>query len=173
MLIRLATADDAPRWQALRLEALQAHPDAFGSSYAEECAMSLATVQGRLTDPLNRVWLAEMDGELLGTATARREGIAKAAHRTNLFAMYVAPTARGRGLARQLLDAVIGSARDTLAADYLQLAVSCHNAAACALYQRAGFEIEGRRRDALRVGERQFDEYHMVLDLRASKEATP
>lgn len=167
-MIRRATADDAANWFALRLAALQAHPDAYGSSFAEECTMPLTTVIGRLTDPLNRVWVVEEHGQLIGTATARREGFAKGAHRTNLFAMYVKPEARQRGLGKQLVQAVIGSARHDLAADWLQLTVACQNIAAIKLYQALGFTITGQQHDAMRVDGQSIDEYQMALDLRAT-----
>lgn len=166
MLIRLATPLDAPAWFALRLEALAAQPEAFGSSHAEECSMPLSTVEARLGDPLNRIWVAEQDGVLLGSATARREGFAKSAHRTNLFAMYVKPAARRQGIARRLLDALIHSARHDLAADWLQLSVVSSNQAALALYRQRGFAAWGCQPDALRVDGRSYDETQLVLDLR-------
>ncbi|PHV12303.1 GNAT family N-acetyltransferase [Chitinimonas sp. BJB300] len=171
MLIRLAIQEDATAWHALRLEALQANPESFGSSYDEERDMPLGNIAARLTDPLNRVWVAEENGELLGTATARREGMAKSAHRTNLFAMYVAPHVRQQGLGRQLAQAVINSARDDLETDWLQLSVTCDNLAACQLYIQLGFVNMGFQPDALRIDGQSFDEYHMVLDLRAATEA--
>ncbi|QDQ28979.1 GNAT family N-acetyltransferase [Chitinimonas arctica] len=169
MLIRLASGDDAALWQAIRLEALQNHPEAFGSSYQEERDMPLATVAAKLIDPLNRVWVAEEGGQLLGTATARRESAAKARHRTSLFAMYVVPSARQRGIGRQLVEAVIRSARDELEADWLQLGVERNNQAAFTLYQRLGFVSWGCEPDSLRVNGQSYDEYHMALDLRATR----
>ncbi|WP_269530931.1 GNAT family N-acetyltransferase [Chitinimonas sp. BJYL2] len=166
MLIRLATAADAQPWQAMRLEALAAHPEAYGSSVAEEAGFSPDVVAARLTDPLNRVWVAERDGELIATATARREMSHKARHRCNLFAMYVKPASRGQGVASQLVDAIKRSARTELGADWLQLSVQTGNVAAVALYARAGFVVWGTERDSLRVGEAHYDEYHMALDLR-------
>ncbi|MGQ5525368.1 GNAT family N-acetyltransferase [Chitinimonas sp. PSY-7] len=171
MLIRLATDADATRWHTLRLEALQTNPEAFGSSYEEERDMSPATLAARFNDPLNCIWVAEETDQLLGTATARREAFVKSAHRTNLYAMYVTPKARHRGLGRQLAQAAITSARNNLGADWLQLSVNCDNLAACQLYIQLGFVNMGFRPDSLRIDNQSFDEYHMALDLRATPEA--
>jgi RimJ/RimL family protein N-acetyltransferase len=44
----------------------------------------------------------------------------------------------------------------------LELTVMTHNEAAVRLYQRRGFEIEGTRRHAMKIGDRVVDEYYMA-----------
>ncbi|MGE3812206.1 MAG: ribosomal protein S18-alanine N-acetyltransferase [Candidatus Nanopelagicales bacterium] len=58
----------------------------------------------------------------------------------------VAPRAQGRGLGRELLDALVDEAR-ARGCTQLFLEVLHTNDAAVRLYERAGFESQGRRRD--------------------------
>lgn len=58
----------------------------------------------------------------------------------------VAPRSQGRGLGRQLLDALLDEARRR-GCTQVFLEVLDTNEAAIALYERAGFERQGRRRD--------------------------
>ena len=57
----------------------------------------------------------------------------------------VAPSARRRGVGRQLMDALLSAARET-DSDSVFLEVRESNVAARSLYEKAGFEQEGRRK---------------------------
>jgi RimJ/RimL family protein N-acetyltransferase len=65
--------------------------------------------------------------------------------------------AAGRGLGGALLDRVDEWARKT-GVTRLELTVMAHNERALRLYTRQGYEIEGRRRNSLRVGGDYVDE---------------
>ena len=58
----------------------------------------------------------------------------------------VAPRSQGRGLGRHLLEALTAEA-ERRGCTQLFLEVRVDNHAAIALYQRSGFELQGRRRD--------------------------
>jgi ribosomal protein S18 acetylase RimI-like enzyme len=98
----------------------------------------------------------------------RHEGT-KRRHKALVWGMYVAPEARGRGIGRALLAGVIAQARAWPGVEQLQLGVMTENAAARALYRSVGFEVFGVERRSLRVGTRDLDEEHMVLDLGAER----
>jgi ribosomal-protein-alanine N-acetyltransferase len=68
-----------------------------------------------------------------------------AADEAEILTLCVAPAARRMGLGARLLDAALSAARDAGAAK-LFLEVSARNAAARALYAKAGFTQLGRRR---------------------------
>lgn len=55
----------------------------------------------------------------------------------------------GRGIGRRLLDAVLDYADNWLGLIRLELSVNVDNAPALRLYERAGFEIEGRERQSI------------------------
>lgn len=62
-----------------------------------------------------------------------------------LARLWVDPAARGAGLGLRLIEAVADWAREN-GARSLELSVTANNAAAAALYARAGFTETGRRR---------------------------
>ena len=60
-----------------------------------------------------------------------------------MVSVYVAPSHRGSGLARQMLDAVAAWARGEAGLDRLHLYVHEHNPRAAAFYRRYGFTETG------------------------------
>ena len=75
--------------------------------------------------------------------------------------LMVHPDFQGRGIGRALLDAALDIADNWLMLKRVELTVFTDNARAVALYQSAGFEVEGTRRmGAIRDGA-YVDEYYM------------
>lgn len=165
--IRILNREDASAYQAVRLRALQEHPEAFGSSYEEEVSRSLELVGERLAanHPYQVMFGAFVDGTLVGTLHFFREERAKKNHRVNLGAMYVAPEARSRGIGRALIEAVIAHARTQTGIRHIILAVTVGNHAARYLYRSAGFVSWGIDPDYIRVGELFYDIEWMALRL--------
>ena len=89
-----------------------------------------------------KIWVVrpEPNAEPVGFALAWH-----AADEVHLLDLAVDPGARRRGVARQLVGAVLGYAREARARLVL-LEVRASNAAAIALYQSAGFSENGVRR---------------------------
>jgi GNAT superfamily N-acetyltransferase len=135
---------DWPIHRLLRLQALQESPEAFATTYAEQADRPDASWAGRLAEaaasghelPL----LAELDGQPVGLAWARVD--AANASAIEVFQVWVAPAARGRGIAAELLRAAIAWARERGAGTVL-LDVTPGDTAAVRLYLRAGFRNVG------------------------------
>jgi RimJ/RimL family protein N-acetyltransferase len=150
--------DQAGVYREIRLEALRLHPDAFGASFEDEAAQPLSFFEQRMT--ANMIF-GGFDGDvLLGTAGFRPETGAKRMHKALLWGMYVRPIARGTGLARRLVEAVIDHAKDRV--ELLQLAVVADNLGAQRLYVSLGFEPFGTEPRSLKVDGRYLDEVLMV-----------
>ncbi|WP_417309019.1 GNAT family N-acetyltransferase [Devosia sp.] len=157
---RLGPADlDA--YRAIRLEALLAAPMAFGSDHGREVALSDADWRHRLEH--DHVFGAFAAGRLVGTSTFFADVAEKMRHRGHLVAVYVRDDARGMGVGRALVDAVIAVARSQVLQLYLSVTVG--NDAALRLYEAAGFEIYGTDPRALRIDGQFYDEHLMVLRL--------
>jgi ribosomal protein S18 acetylase RimI-like enzyme len=90
------------------------------------------------------MWVLDEGGETVGYL-ALQESVPGVLS----LAMVILPAQRGRGGGRALLDAALEHAR-AAGAHKISLEVWVDNARAIALYARAGFEVEGLRRDHYR-----------------------
>jgi ribosomal protein S18 acetylase RimI-like enzyme len=162
--IRRLNAADAAALQMLRLEALQAAPDAFSSSHDEEAARPrewFATVAGS-TGP-DAVFGAFSADRLVGMAGFVVSTKAKQRHKGTLVGLYVQPSFRRLGAARRLLDAVIGHAAGCVM--LLHATVTASNSAALALYRQSGFVRFGTEPKAILVDGKFYDDDLLILDL--------
>ena len=164
---------DAAAFKTLRLAALRECPTAFSSSYEEECDVPLAEAAQRLAPNLDRaIFGAFEDHALVATVGLQREGRRKLAHKAIIWGVYVAPSFRGRGIGRRLLERALAHARSMPDLLQVTLGVNIENKAAIALYESVGFERFGLERGFLRVDGVLHDELHMVLTL-APREQGP
>lgn len=156
MLVRRLAPDDATAYRALMLSAYRDHPDAFTSSYEERAAQPADWWAWRLAPgdaAAQRVFGAFVADRLVGAAGWQREDRSKTAHRAELFGMFVAAEARGRGAGRALVDAVLADLRTTPGMLTVRLTVTDGNGSAERLYARCGFVRIGVEPMAVRVGE--------------------
>ena len=175
MRIRELTEADLDAYWALRLRALREEPEAFGSAYEESKDRPLADVAARLRTIaeagnfiLGAYEYSDDDGQpgerLLGIVAFERAPGKKNRHIGDIFQMYVASEARGKGYGRALMEALIARARALDGLEQLILAVVTTNAAAIALYRALGFEVYGVQRKALKLADDHYlDEQLMVL----------
>ena len=166
IVIRALDERDAASWHELRLRALREDGPAFLATHDEDARLSIADIAARLqpADPANAAFGA-FDGErLVGSAVVRRQERVKARHRGLLFAMYVAPEARRRGVGEAIVRRAIEHAR-AHELEQLELAVAITSHAARRLYERAGFVRTGRVPRAQRERGGLVDEDEMVLAL--------
>ncbi len=141
MEVRRLQPQEWEAYRAIRLQALEDAPDAFGATLAEAQAWPLDEWQARLvraqTSGIDCPLGAEVDGELAGLCWAKVD--AQDPDLVNLYQMWVAPAARGQGVAGALLDRAVAWAR-ARGARRMQLGVNCANTGAVRLYERAGFK---------------------------------
>lgn len=166
LVIRRLRPDEGAAYRAIRLRALADAPDAFCSTLAEEEARPPDSWSARLDNAarsgIDCPLVAERDGDMLGMVWAKVD--AADADTVNLFQMWVAPECRGQGVAHALLMGAVDWAR-ARGARTVGLGVNCANAAAVALYRRAGFGILGEAYPM--AGEAGRMEYAMRLQLGA------
>jgi len=157
-LIRPLRADEAALYRDIRLEALRLHPDAFSAAFEQEAAQPLSFFERRLTG--NTVFAGFLGQGVTGIAGFMPEAGTKRAHKGHLWGMYVRPAARGTGLARQLVEAVLEHAQDRV--ELVQLSVIAGNVPAHRLYASLGFTPYGLEQRALKVDGNYLDEVLMV-----------
>ena len=161
-VVRRLTAEDADAYRALRLEGLSLHPEAFGASYAVDARRTLAEWRERLTE--RAIFGAFWAESLVGTAGLYRDRAEKTRHKAVLVGVFVRDEARGDGLGRALVEAVIAEARGK--AEQLLATVGADNEGARRLYEDLGFTTWGLQPRSLKIGERYVDEAELVLFLR-------
>ncbi|MBV8650367.1 MAG: GNAT family N-acetyltransferase, partial [Alphaproteobacteria bacterium] len=144
--IRLLQPDDAEAYRAIRLEALEHSPEAFGSMFEVEVTYPLDYFAERLRS--NAVFGAWRDGTLLGMAGFRRENGPKYGHKGALWGVYVKPAGRGTGTARALIERLIEHARTQV--ELIELVVVRTNEPARRLYASLGFTEYGLEKQALK-----------------------
>ncbi|MGF6228512.1 GNAT superfamily N-acetyltransferase [Inquilinus ginsengisoli] len=154
-VIRQLGPADAAAYREIRLEGLERHPEAFGSTYEAEAALSPEEFVRRVVEV--PTFAAERDGRLLGLVGLARESGVKRRHRGTLIRMYVRPEARGSGAADALVEAVLDHARSE-GLDAVLLAVITEAEPARRLYERHGFKVYGVEPGALRIGDRAYDD---------------
>jgi RimJ/RimL family protein N-acetyltransferase len=150
LVIRPPAAEDAQR----ALEMLN-DPDVRQWNPTRECP-DLETAEAWLhdgadwSDGSHATWSAidRASGLMVGNvslfAIERDDKVAKIGYRVH-------PDARGRGVARQMVDAVTRWAFESRGLMRVQLEHSVHNAASCRVAEAAGFVYEGTARSAYAV----------------------
>ncbi|MFO1259114.1 MAG: GNAT family N-acetyltransferase [Gammaproteobacteria bacterium] len=157
--IRLLQSSDLQIWKTIRLEAVKAYPEAFGSSYEEESLYTEDDFKRGLTE--SDIFGVFSKNDLIGTVGFFKLKPLKMQHRGTMFGMYIKPEHRGHGAAAQLIQAIISHARQNVL--QLHCRVVSENEIAIKFYQKYGFQIYGTEPRALKVDEKFHDEHLMVL----------
>ena len=155
-MIRILSPSDAAEFRRIRLQALVAHPEAFGSTEREEIGKA-ATYAARLAPSAHPdAIFGCFDCEhLSGIAGFFRHLGEKRCHRGHLWGVYVEPEARRAGRAESLVRAVLDHARHHV--EIVELSVASRSGAAVRLYQKLGFVIYGVESQAIKIDGRYSD----------------
>jgi ribosomal protein S18 acetylase RimI-like enzyme len=148
--VRGLSPDEWAIWRILRLAALAEAPYAFGSQLADWQGEGDREDRwrGRLSIPGSYNVVATLDDEPVGMASGvptADDGVVE------LISMWVAPTARGRGVGDALVREVERWGR-CVGARVLRLDVADGNRAASGLYQRNGFGYTGEQGELMADG---------------------
>ena len=166
MEIRFLNSDDAGEWLRLRLEALRHDPEAFSASLEEYESLSVEEVKRRLWSSGDAFVVGAIeDGKLIGMAGFYRDQGAKTRHKGRVWGVYVSPTARGKGVGRELMRKLLERGTKVSGVEQILISVTSTQAAAMKLYRSLGFERFGREPRALKVGGQFIDEEYMGLKI--------
>jgi len=140
--IHRVTPDDWRSHRDLRLEMLQAAPEAFYTRYADVAGFDEDTWRERLATQCH--FQALLDGDPVGSVGIWDDPETPADAST-LVAMYVVPCARGAGVGERLVQAVLDEAA-ARGRSRVVLEVTETNEPARRLYERMGFVLDGTRK---------------------------
>jgi DNA-binding MarR family transcriptional regulator/GNAT superfamily N-acetyltransferase len=123
-------------WIVKRHAELYAQEYGWGAPFEGVCAQIVADFINKFDAERERCWIADMDGENVGSIMLAKDSETVARIRLLL----VDPQARGLGLGRRLTDECIGFARE---AGYRKMTLWTHSVLTAArhIYQQAGFKL--------------------------------
>ena len=150
--------EDWPKYRAVRLEALQNDPQAFGATYKDDSAKSESEWKSRLENPNNiYVFAQDQDNDtLVGMMGAfKKEGDV-----WYVVGVYVNSQFRGKGISTQLIEHLLEKFKQKNGKN-IELMVNINQASAIALYKKFGFEIIETLKDQKMGDGSIVDEYLM------------
>jgi len=164
--IRLFTEQDAQTLWNLRMMALETDPWSFVDSPEELRAMSVQEFATRLRadHAENFIVGAFEQGAAVGMVGCYQEVPLKRRHKAWIWGVFVAPAARGRGIANSLMQAAIQRAKTIPGVEMLLLTVAVDQPAPRKLYASLGFRSFGVEPRGLKIGNDSHDEENMVLE---------
>lgn len=163
--IRPLARSDANAFRQIRLQAISDSPSAVWPTYEEEARRTVEEIEARIQRTNTQVVFGAFIGlKLVGIAGLRREPLDQVRHKAVLWGVFISPDRRREGLARKLFSSVQSFAREE-GVRQIQLCVNAENDRARSLYRSLGFKPFGLEPRAMRVGDKYFDEEHMVLRL--------
>jgi ribosomal protein S18 acetylase RimI-like enzyme len=161
--VRVLGEDDWDAYRSARLAALQESPEAFVASFDEEKAYDEEFWRLRMQRS-QRLLAEDGGGQAVGVASVGRakEGADKVAE---LFGLWVAPEARGAGVATKLVQAGADAAREQ-GRSHLAYWVGSDNGRAVAFASGFGFRpTDDRRPMRVQQSQDELEEIAMVLPL--------
>jgi ribosomal protein S18 acetylase RimI-like enzyme len=165
--IREFSPRDVDAFQAIRLQALQTNPEAFGETVAEFEQIPLEVLRVRTErnyHAADTLVLGAFEGErAVGMMGWTRFDHSKRRHKSILWGVYVDPAWRGRGVGHNLLTHVISHASVLPGLEQIQLSVVSGNAAAIALYNSAGFVRYGYEKQSFKTANGQYEDQLLMV----------
>lgn len=128
----------------------------------------LAELAAEVGTGRSRVAVVSIAGRVEGVGRWTRYAKPAVAVNADVRQVMVHPDARGRGLARRLVDVLVADCR-ARGVETLTLDVRGNNHAAMALYESVGFIVCGRLPDFVAVGDERWDRVLYRLDLRTGE----
>jgi GNAT superfamily N-acetyltransferase len=165
--VRRLGPPDAPALAGLRRQALESAPLAFSSSPEDDHQRLLDFLCESHRASEQAVFGAFVE-DLEGMVGIYRDGHAKAAHRCEVWGLFVKPVCRRQGVARALMAEAIAFARSLPDVTHVYVSVTAAAPEAVALYGSLGFATWGVDAASLCVAGRFVAERHMVPTLASS-----
>jgi RimJ/RimL family protein N-acetyltransferase len=119
-----------------------------------------AFIERMLKSPRSTILVAREADQLLGFIAIMGENLNKKTH-SRYIAMGVLDEFKGRNIGSRLMEAAIHFCNEQQVAR-MELTVVASNQRAIKLYQKYGFELEGTKRQSLKIQGQLADEFYMA-----------
>ena len=155
--IKILNVDESNDFRTIRLSALEKSPEMFGSTYIAEVNKPLGFFEDCLSS--STVFGAYHENRIIGLATLTQENGVKFSHKASLSSVFIEPEFQQKGVASNLLSAVIEHSKKYV--EQILLTVADDNKPAIRLYKKFGFETYGIEIQAMKDNGRYIDEILM------------
>lgn len=160
--IRLAKQNDAEMMLSIQKEAIA--EGTFLLATEEEFTQTVeglkAFIKEKQENPLEVIFVAEDGQQVIGWLVFQSHGFIRVQH-SGVFAMMVQRDARGQGVGKHLLAALLKWAEEHPIIEKVCLGVFSSNEGAIGLYRKFGFEEEGRKIREIKLGSQYVDDVLM------------
>lgn len=165
ILIRKAQIEDAER--IVEIEREIAKQPGILCSAPDELSMEsvIKTISSFLQGAPGIYLVAEYDGASVGHAFLQPHHLRSLRHVAELT-IAIHPAWQRRGIGTLLLQSLINWAIESTVIEKIQLNVRASNLKAISLYQKIGFQEEGRLRNRLKLSNCYLDDIVMGMDVR-------
>ncbi|MBI1279100.1 MAG: GNAT family N-acetyltransferase [Anaerolineaceae bacterium] len=169
MDIRMVDEAGIPDLWTIWVRGLQEHPEAFGASY--EWAREVSSEQSQeilrnIQSSGGFILGAFEAGKPVGMLNFNHQQGEKFRHKGDIGAIYVIPEARGRGIAKALIEAALEQIHSINEVEIISLSVNNDNLAAKRVYESCCFMGYGVEPKGLRVNGKDYDLLHMTREIR-------
>jgi ribosomal protein S18 acetylase RimI-like enzyme len=156
---RFMAVEDVALYRELRLRGLKDHPEAFLEAYEEAITWPMK----RFERFFDNGWIVGgfVNGELKGMSGLYRHRGVKLEHKGTVWGVYVAPEARGHGMARHAISMLIEEAQKH-GIEQVHLSTDMNNEITVSLYKQLGFEPYGTEKHILKLPDKYVDDLLMV-----------
>ena len=146
ILYRKLTAGDTAQYRTIRLESLKAHPESFGSSFAEQSQLPKLMFEKALAQPVDaRFVIGAFDHDdlidICGFIPFMPGDGPDLSHTGVLIQMYARSAYSGRKIGLGLVNNVIQAARKIPDIEQIFLEFRAGNMSAIRVYEQAGFQV--------------------------------
>ena len=155
--IKILNVDESNDFRTIRLSALEKSPEMFGSTYIAEVNKPLGFFEDCLSS--STVFGAYHENRIIGLATLTQENGVKFSHKASLSSVFIEPEFQQKGVASNLLSAVIEHSKKYV--EQILLTVADDNKPAIRLYKKFGFETYGIETKAMKDNGQYIDEILM------------
>jgi len=165
MQIKELTNTDQILYKTFFTKGLQAHPDCFRITPADEQQEPFPT---KATSDSFTLGAFLATNELVGIVSFEREGAKRQQlkHKGLLFRMYVAAENGGKSIGKKLIEELLHRVKTQTDVEQVNLTVVSTNHSAKRLYQKFGFQSFSIEINALKTNGIYYDEETMVLFLK-------
>jgi len=155
--VKILNVTELNDFREIRLSALKQCSKMFGSTYAVEIEKPLKFFENCLLSLT--IFGAYYENKIIGMATLIQEMGIKFAHKAYLSSMFVEPIFQRKGIASQLMNAIIKDRKKQI--EQILLTVAADNQPAIHLYEKLGFQTYGVELKALKENGKYVDELLM------------